>query len=156
MTEDNYRRALREAIREYEQLAKQRSEIDLRIAQLVQTIGSLSRLCNLTPTVALGLTDACRMVLKAAGHPLTAAEVRLQLEAMGFDTARYANPLASIHIVLKRLKASGEAKFVPRAYDRPAYSWQQPFKVVAVPKSSDMSKLDLLWMAARDPSRKGN
>lgn len=142
MTEENYRRALRQAIQEYERLTAQRVEIDGRIAQLVRTIGSLSRLCHLTPTVALGLTDACRMALKAAGHPLTAAEVRVRLEAMGFDTSRYSNPLASIHIVLKRLCRSGEAKFAPRPYEKPAYAWNPPTKIMAVSRPVILSKLD--------------
>ena len=78
---DEYRHALDTASREYQQLAQQRAELDRRMAQLAQTIGSLNRLCGHTPTVGVGLTDACRMVLNGAGHPLTAVEVRQQLEA---------------------------------------------------------------------------
>ena len=155
MTEEKYRHALQESIREYEQLTRQRSEIDGRIAQLVQAIGSLSRLCNLIPTVQLGLTDACRMVLKAAGHPLAAAEVRMQLEAMGFDTTRYANPLASIHIVLRRLCRTGEARFAPRPHDKPAYAWKRTTKIVALPRSSDLSKFNLWWTSPAERSPKG-
>ena len=87
-TKENYLRALEEAIREYEQLSQERARIDERLSQLVPTMNSLSRLCKLIPTVELGLTDTCRMVLKAAGHPLSAAEIRGQLEAMGFDCSR--------------------------------------------------------------------
>jgi hypothetical protein len=132
---DQYRRALDAAVREYETLGRQRAEIDERLAQLAQTIGSLMRLCNLTPTVPFGLTDACRVVLKAAGHPLTATEVRAQLDAMGFDLARYSNDLASIHTVLKRVNQAGEVQFVPRPYDKPAYSWKRPAQVVALSRS---------------------
>ncbi len=146
MAEENYRRALQEAIQEYELLSAQRAEFDERIAQLVRTIASLSRLCHLTPTVTLGLTDACRMALKAAGHPLTATEMRGQLEAMGFDTSKYSNPLASIHVVLKRLCRAGEVKFAPRPYEKPAYAWRPPIKVVAISKSANLSKLDF-WLA---------
>lgn len=135
MTQSDYRRALDAAIQEYERLSRQRAEIDQRLAQLVQTIGNLSRLCNLTPTVALGLTDACRMILKVAGHPLTVAEIRAQLEAMGFDLSKYSNPLASIHTVLKRLCQASEAKFLPRAYDKPLYSWKSPVHVLVIPFS---------------------
>jgi hypothetical protein len=134
-TRDDYRRALDAAVREYEALARRRAEIDERLAQLTQTIGSLTRLCNLTPTVSFGLTDACRLVLKAAGHPLTATEVRAQLDAMGFDLARYSNELASIHTVLKRLNQAGEAQFVPRVWDKPAYSWARPVQVVAMSRA---------------------
>lgn len=154
MSEEKYRRALQESIREYERLSAQRAEIDTRIAQLVQAIGSLSRLCNLIPTVGLGLTEACRMVLKAAGHPLSAAEVRMQLDAMGFDSSRYSNPLASIHIVLRRLNRAGEARFVPRAHDKPAYVWKRPAGVVILSKSSDISKFDEYWMPLSDHAAK--
>jgi hypothetical protein len=152
MSEEDYRQTLRELLREYEQMSKRKAEIDARIAQLLQAIGSLSRLCNLVPTVRLGLTDACRMVLKAAGHPLTAVEVRMQLEAMGFDISHYANPLASIHIVLRRLCRSGEANFAPRPHARPAYGWQRPVKIVALSKS----ELDSRLASFSEPSRKGD
>jgi len=153
MTDEKYRRALQASIREYENLSRQRAEIDARIAQLVQAIGSLSRLCHLIPTVQLGLTDACRMVLKAAGHPLTAAEVRAQLEAIGFDISRYANPLASIHIVLRRLCRSGDARFTPRPHAKPAYAWSYKAKIIALSDRSDLSSSYLRWASPVEPRK---
>jgi len=138
---DRYREALDAALREYETLGRQRAEMDERLARLAQTIGSLTRLCHLTPTVPFGLTDACRMVLKAAGHPLTALEVRAQLDAMGFDLARYSNDLASIHTVLKRLNHAGEAEFVPRAWEKPAYGWKRPVQSIAVSSRAEAEAL---------------
>jgi hypothetical protein len=135
-TLDEYRRALDAALREYETLGQQRAAIDDRLAQLAQTIGALMRLCNLTPTVPFGLTDACRVVLKAAGHPLTAIEARLQLQAMGFDLSRYASDMAAIHTVLKRLTEAGETRFVPRAYEKPAYEWKRPVPVIALSEAN--------------------
>lgn len=140
-----YRRALDEATREYETLTKQRAELDQRIAHLAQSIGHLTRLCGLVPTVPWGLTDACRMVLKAAGHPLSAVEVRAQLEALGFDLSRYTNDLAAIHTILKRLTESGEARFVPRAWEKPGYQWQAhahvlPRKDAELPAKSTRSR----------------
>jgi hypothetical protein len=140
--EKTYRDALEQAIREYEQLAQERARIDERLAQVVQTIGNLSRLCRLAPTVQLGLTDACRMVLKSAGHSLTAREVKAQLEAVGFEVSRYANPLASIHTVLRRLCRSGEVRFVRRVLDKPAFAWKPPARIVAI-KSDAIGKLNL-------------
>jgi hypothetical protein len=124
MPSEEYKQALDAACREYESLAKQKAELDQRIAKLVQTIGSLTRLCGYTPTVSFGLTDGCRMVLRAAGHPMTATEVRQQLEVMGFDMSKYSNDLAPIHTVLKRLTESGQAEFVARAWGRPSYEWR--------------------------------
>jgi hypothetical protein len=124
VSDESYRRALEDALREYEQILQQRAELDVRRAQLLQTIGTLSRLCKLVPTVPLGLTDACRMALRAAGHPLTAAEIRDHLGAMGFEWSAYSNPLASIHTVLKRLQQAGEVQFTPRPFEKPAYTWR--------------------------------
>ena len=44
MTTADYRDALASAIKEYEDLGQQRRDIDDRLAQLAQTIGTLSRL----------------------------------------------------------------------------------------------------------------
>jgi hypothetical protein len=141
MLANDYRRALQKATREYDASLAERTRLDMRLAQLAQTIGGLMRLCHLTPTVSLGLTDACRMVLKAAGHPLTAVEVREQLEAMGFDVSRYANDLAAVHTVLKRLNRAGETDFVPRAHNRTAYRWRKPVRVIALSEQDSASLL---------------
>jgi hypothetical protein len=115
MTTDDYRRALATAIREYETLGQQRQDIDKRLAEVMQTIGTLSRLCGLVPTVPIGLTDACRLVVRGAGVPVTPPEVRQRLQAIGFDLSKYQNDLAAIHTILKRLNESGELRFVPAA-----------------------------------------
>jgi hypothetical protein len=110
MSPDAYRAALDEALREYERLTAERGTLDARIGQLQQTIGMLTRLCGLSPTVPMGLTDACRLVLRGARSPMTAIQVRERLEAIGiFDPSKYANPLAVIHTTLKRFEESGEA-----------------------------------------------
>lgn len=150
---DEYRTALDAASREYETLLAERARIDARIAQLAQTIGSLMRLCNLQPTVGWGLTDAVRGVLRAAGHPLTAVEVRDQLEAMGFDIARYSNDLASIHTVLKRLNQAGEVDFVPRAHDKPGYRWRKPVRVIGLTKD-EANRLFGTTAATERPKRR--
>jgi hypothetical protein len=110
---DDYRRALDAAVKEYEQATADRASLDARIAQLQQTIGTLTRLCGFTPTVPFGLTDACRLILRNARRPMTAVDVRERLTAIGFDHQKYANGLAAIHTVLKRLEESGEAALTP-------------------------------------------
>ena len=110
MSSDAYRAALDAALREYERVAADRATLDARIVQLQQTIGTLTRLCGLAPTVPLGLTDACRLVLRGAHTPMTAIQVRERLEAAGLvDLSKYANALSAIHTVLKRLNESAEA-----------------------------------------------
>src|SRR6516225_5742445 len=97
MTQDDYRRALDAAVREYEALGARRREIDQRLAELGQTIGTLTRLLGLTPTVPFGLTDGIRMVLRGAGVPMTPTEVRDRLVGFGLDMSKYANELAAVH-----------------------------------------------------------
>jgi hypothetical protein len=130
MTTDDYRSALDAAIKEYESLGGQRRTVDKRLAELAQTIGTLSRLLGLTPTVPLGLTDGCRLVLRA-GVPMTPVEVRDRLAGMGFDLSKYSSDLAAIHTVLKRLKEAGEIRIVPRP-GKPAYLWSAPPVAIAI------------------------
>jgi hypothetical protein len=134
MITDDYRRALATAIREYETLGQQRQDIDKRLAEVMQTIGTLSRLCGLVPTVPIGLTDACRLVVRGAGLPVTPADVRQRLQAIGFDLSKYSNDLAAIHTILKRLNDSGELRFIPRGTDpgKQTYVWNHGPQVVAL------------------------
>jgi len=125
MTTEDYRRALDAAVREYEALGAQRREIDQRLTELAQTIGTLSRLCGLTPTVPWGLTDACRIVLRS-GLPMTATDVRDRLQSIGFDLSKYSSELAAIHTVLKRLNESGELRLLAGGPKRGGYLWNMP------------------------------
>jgi len=126
MTQDDYRRALEAAIKEYEDLGTKRRDIDNRLAELAQTIGTLSKLLGFTPTVPIGLTDAIRIVVRGAGVPMSPTEVRDRLRGMGFDVSRYSNDLAAVHTILKRLNQSGELRFLPRPNGAHQYSWNRP------------------------------
>ena len=128
MTTDEYRRALDAAVREYETLGAERREIDKRLTELAQTIGTLSRLCGLTPTVPWGLTDACRVVLRS-GLPMTPTEVRDRLRAIGFDLSRYSSDLAAIHTVLKRLNEANELRLLTGGPKQGGYLWNMPATV---------------------------
>jgi hypothetical protein len=130
MTAEDYRAALASAVKEYESLGEQRRTIDDRLAQLAQTISTLTRLLGLVPSVPLGLTNACRMVLRA-GLPMTPVEVRDRLLGIGVDLSVYSNDLSAIHTVLKRLNDAGETRLVPRN-GKHAYVWQKPVKAMAI------------------------
>jgi len=132
MTTAHYGGALDAAIKEYEALGEQRRTIDHRLAQLAQTIATLSRLLGMTPTVPLGLTDACRLVLRGGGLPMTPVEVRNRLLGIGVDLSIYANDLSAIHTVLKRLNEAGEVRLVARASGKNAYLWQAPPTAIAI------------------------
>jgi hypothetical protein len=134
MTQDDYRRALDAAVREYEALGARRREIDQRLAELGQTIGTLTRLLGLTPTVPFGLTDGIRMVLRGAGVPMTPTEVRDRLVGFGLDMSKYANELAAVHTILKRLNDAGDARFIPSATGKHQYSWARVSLPIALPR----------------------
>jgi uncharacterized coiled-coil protein SlyX len=102
-------------------------ELEQRIADLRQTISVLSKLCGereMDVEEALGLTDAIRAAFVSVGkdQSLTAQEVRLRLEAHGFNTRRYGNLLASIHTVIKRLENKKEIRCAGAKGDKNAYS----------------------------------
>jgi cob(I)alamin adenosyltransferase len=112
---DDYRKALDAACREYEQVAAEHARLETRLGQLKQTIGTLNKLCGFEPTVPWSLTDACRVILRSAGRPMTAVEVRNSLDAAGLDFTKYSNALSAIHTVLKRLAEGGQV--VPKDVD---------------------------------------
>ena len=127
MPDAEYQKALDAAAREWETLAAERARLDKRLAELQQTMATLSRLCGYVPTVPFGLADACRLILMRHEQPLTAARMREELEMMGFDLSKHANALASIHVTLKRLVEAGQARFLAGGAGRsPAYAWKGP------------------------------
>lgn len=123
MESERYREALEAAIEEYEALGDQRRAIDQRLAQLAQAIGTLNQLLGIKPSVPLGLTDCCRLVLRA-GEPLTPVEVRDRLGSIGVDLSVYANDLAAIHTVLKRLEKAGEVELISLDSGKRRYLWR--------------------------------
>lgn len=131
MTAEDYRQALASAIKEYEDLGQKRREIDKRVAELAQTIGTLSRLLGLTPTVPMGLTDACRLAL-GAGVPMTPVDVRDRLLGLGLDLSIYSNDLAVVHTVVKRLNEAGEVRLIPRSNGKHAFLWAAPPRAAAI------------------------
>jgi hypothetical protein len=131
VTTPEYKSALDAAIKEYEALGEERRGIDTRLAELAQTIGTLSRLVGHVPSVPMGITDAVRLVTRA-GIPLTPMDVRDRLHGMGFDLSGYASELSAIHTVLKRLNEAGELRIIPKPDGKDAYLWQRPVKAIAI------------------------
>ncbi len=131
MTSADYRSALESAVKEYEALGEERRTIDSRLAQLAQTIATLSRLLGLTPTVPMSITEGVRLAMRA-GVPMTPVEVRERLQSIGVDLSVYSNDLAVIHTVLKRLNESGELRLIPRPNGKHAYLWARPPRAMAL------------------------
>lgn len=132
MTEPDYRAALAAAVAEYERLGEERRRIDDRLSQLAQTIGALSRLLGFVATQPLGLTDACRMIYRNAGLPMSPTDVRERMKEIGIDLSVYSNEMAAIHTVIKRLHDAGELRFVTASPGKNVYVWQRPAKAIAI------------------------
>src|SRR5262245_29738473 len=132
MSQEEYRRALETATREYEALGEERRRIDRRLGELGQSIATLTRLCGLTPTVTWGLTDACRTVLRGAGKAMTPVELRDRLKSIGFDFSKYTNELAAVHTILKRLNEAGELRFLTSGYGPKSYIWEKPARAAGL------------------------
>ena len=157
MSTEDYRRALEAAVREYEALGEQRQQIDRRLAELAQTLSTLSRLCGIVPTVSVGLTDACRLVLRGAGLAMSPTEVRERLKSFGFDLTRYTNDLAAVHTTLKRLNDAGELRFVARpGTGEKAYVWDRPARAALLGPdiASVMREMDEKRKAPRSGRKK--
>jgi chromosome segregation ATPase len=132
MSPQTYKDALKEAqsevadtVAELGEAEQKVQDLNVRIADLRQTVAILSKLCGealVEVEDALGLTDAIRIALdESGGKEMHAQDVRLLLESRGFQTRRYGNLLASIHTVLKRLQARGEVKATRLVGDKQMY-----------------------------------
>ena len=121
MTKPNYKAVLRMALNEYHELIEKREELDIQIAWKNQFIRATLHMLDLNEddesefsaiegvfeTRHFGLTNAVRQTLQSSKEWFTATQMRDALQSTGFDFDHYrANPLASIHSVMKRLKDS--------------------------------------------------
>ena len=129
-----YRRDLQAKKRELADLLRQRQKVDQRIARLQPVISHLEGLCRelgdraaketaAKVELTTGLTELARVTLEEAYAPLHASELKERMEGKGFDFSGYSNPLASVHVVLRRLVKNGKVKVVPQKGGKKAYQW---------------------------------
>jgi hypothetical protein len=102
-----YRKALSVAERELSRLTAEADAIARRRAQLQQTISTLKTLTNVSEEGERTLTDAIRIIVKAANGYISAAGVLKSAYAMGAQFSGK-NPKASIVTILGRLVKDGE------------------------------------------------
>lgn len=122
--------AFETAEEQYEACRTRLDALDVERAELVEEMNRLRRAMNsmspfllkhpldeinqflidYTPPTDVRLADACRALLEASKRFMTPIEVRDALESSKYDLSQHSNPLASIHGVLKRFVASGEAQ----------------------------------------------
>jgi hypothetical protein len=97
----------------YEELKKikvQKRELTIREAQLTKTVNALYPIVfPETPDInTMSLPDAIRLIIAGCDRPLSAYDMRTKLEDLGFDLAKFENPLANIHTAMNRMSESGE------------------------------------------------
>jgi hypothetical protein len=129
-------------------LQKMLSDLDLlqtKIAKQKRVVAALRELADVAddadgPTdLVVGITDACRTVLRAADRPMLPVEVRDQIQALGIQQD---NLLASVHTILKRLVKSDEVreKYIKSGYDKGEtpvrYQWVSHLERTLVPNSA--------------------
>lgn len=112
-----YRNQIRTALRELTEKGRLRTEIDRDMANLRQLILANANLlpdderkvfiAQADEAEPAGFTETIRKILQSAVRGLTPVEVRDALVASGKNLSSQANPMASIHTVLKRLEKSG-------------------------------------------------
>lgn len=112
----DYKTDFTEAVGALLKLASAREELETAIAKQKKRVAALYELAQIDddggPISGLvdGLTDACRVVLRAAEKPLLPADVRDRVQALGLPPQ--SNLLASIHTTLKRMKENQELEEV--------------------------------------------
>jgi hypothetical protein len=159
MTLTSYRRDLQAHKRELADLLRQRQKIDEKMARLQPLISHLEGLCRelgdraaketaAKVELTTGLTELARVTLEEAYIPLSASDLKKRMEVKGFDFSKYSNPLASVHVVLRRLVKSGKVKVVPQKGGRKAYQW-----ITAI--AGLLSLLQEVSKVTAQPQRKG-
>ncbi|SRR5713226_699314 len=99
------------AKRELERLVEEEKNITIRKAQLRETMKALGPLVapELKPDVAtMSLADAIRLIIRNAGRPVNALEIRSRLKDLGYNLDQHENPMASIHTALRRMEENDE------------------------------------------------
>ena len=118
----------------------ERQNLDQKIARLHNVVSDLQNLCAeqdrqrfergiervIKKDLKVGITEAMRVVLQENFFPMTAGDIKEKIEARKLQLTRYANPLAVIHTVLKRLVRSGEVREILKTKDKKAYQWITP------------------------------
>jgi hypothetical protein len=118
-----YRKAYQDAASELEALLRDQELIEERILGLRQTMNALAVLisqhegkdknfmewahASLQEILDTSITQDIQRVVSLSPHPLTAMEIRTELNKLGGSLAEQSNPLATIHAILNRLSESG-------------------------------------------------
>ena len=103
-----------EAVSKLHELEHSRDVLDVAIAKQKKRVAALHELVQNDENVPSlkglvdGLTDACRVVLRAAGKPMYPVEIKEKVERLGLPPQ--SNLLASVYTTLRRMKEAGEIR----------------------------------------------
>jgi len=140
--------ALEAAHQKLGELLSERSRIDKEIVNWKRVIDSLlavsedddsdpsdvqvSSLDAESGRKTIKFTDGVRMVLRQNANrevSISVPEIRTQLINLGFDFAKYSQPLVPIHNTLKRLEEQGEAAPLRNEFGQTlGYKWISPIE----------------------------
>lgn len=146
IAKDDYAKLLGQTIRAMEDrvagmrsqrelLASQLRELDDQIAVAQQDVETAKTIWNRTPfsgaevgdpkpLAGMGMTEAIRYVLSRLMLRMTPTEVRDKMAEWGYDFSKYeTDVVSSIHTVLKRFAAKGDAKEFDEGRRRKSYKW---------------------------------
>jgi hypothetical protein len=108
----NYKADFDEAVAELARLDTQRETLEIAIAKQKKKVAALHELTKSDDDAPAlsglveGITDACRVVLRAANKALLPIEIRDKVQELGLPPQ--SNLLASVYTTLRRMKESGE------------------------------------------------
>ncbi len=127
-----YKRDFEEAVAKLEALEAEREGLEITIAKQKKRVAALHELVQtdddgpMLSGLVDGITDACRVVLRAANRPLLPIEIRDKVQELGLPPQ--SNLLASIYTTLRRMRDAGEIREVfepvqPGGSAVAAYKW---------------------------------
>jgi len=116
MTTEAYKKAIEQAASELQNALRERDYWTLEVSRLEQLIKSLSATGESRAGKSdtqqspdeVGLQEVVHTCIRMSPAPLGAIDVRQHLESIGYDLAKYANPLAVIHGAIARLNDAGK------------------------------------------------
>jgi hypothetical protein len=121
MVDEGVQRRLREAEAEAASTLEQRDRLNIRLIELQRQIKALwivlirdapAKQMTQRQQSIVGLTDAIRSIVRIAGKPMTAGQIKDGLRLIGFDFSNFSNASAAVHNTLKRLAAAGELQYI--------------------------------------------
>ncbi len=125
----NYSTDLKQALRDLLRMSSERAQLETKIAKQKKRVAALYELVQADEDgpalsgLVEGISDACRVVLRAAEKPMSPAEVRDAVQGLGLPPQT--NLLASVHTTLRRMKDAGELKEIIHGAGT-AYQWLDP------------------------------